>query len=411
MASVQSIFGSLNDLFFLALLVAIPLAFYLSIRRNRPVSPLVSSGDKPFRAIAPSDAVPEDLPVEREDPDLVERIAVSRYIADLMLADEWTEVGTQIAAWEDRLASAPGGARFHDVAADVALSGLQSLIDQAPHQSLDDLDEAEIEVGHFIDTYRRNPDSHVLAALAARAHLALGDACRADHWPPTLRKEAWRRMARHFLEAGEILKNYDPLAYMSPLLAEAHYLHALDSPGGAAHLPHLFETWIDLDPSNPSIYERHAERLSDPDTVPDEVILTEAEKALERTEETLGAGGYALFFLPLLERREGARELLDADLFASAMLDLASMEASQAEVNQTANALAAEMRIAEGDTTAMNDTLYLLIRWHMNVIYPRLWSLPEDTIQSLVRDAAQAVPDGQFLPANDLDDPQLSKAA
>ncbi len=410
MASVQSLFPSVNDLFLLVFLIAIPLAFYLSVRRTRPVSTLVSSGDKPFRAIAPSEVVPEELPVEREDPDLVERIAVSRYIADLMLADEWTEVGTQMAEWEDRLASAPGGARFHDVAADVALSGLQSLIDKAPHDRLDDLDEAEIEVGHFVDTYQRNTDNHVLAALAARAHLALGDACRADHWPEKLQKEAWRRMAHHFLEAGEILKNYDALAYMSPLLAEAHYLHALGSPGGEAQLPHHFETWIDLDPSNPSIYEHHADRLSDPEAISDDVILAEAEKALDRTETTLGTGGYALFFLPLLERRDGARDLLDADLFASAMLDLASMEASQAEVNQTANALAAELQVSEDVNSAMNDTLFLLIRWHMNVIYPRLWTLPEDTIQSLVRDAAQAMPDGQFLPAND-DDPLFSEAA
>ena len=75
------------------------------------------------------------------------------------------------------------------------------------------------------------------------------------------------------------------------------------------------------------------------------------------------------------------------------MLDLASMEASQAEVNQTANALAAEMRVSQSASPALNDTLYLLIRWHMNVIYPRLWTMPVDAVQSLVQTAAEAVPD------------------
>ena len=410
MALVQSIFGSFNDLVFLALLASLPLALYLSTKRKKRVSPVEVLGDRPFRAIAPSEDIPEDLPVEHEDPDLVERVAVSRLVADLMMADEWVEVGTQIAEWEDRLAAAPGGARFHDVASDTALSGLQSLIDAAPHDALENLGEAEIEVGHFINTHERNPECHVLAALAARAHLALGEACRADHWPDALRKDAWRRMAHHFLAAGEILKDFDPLAYMSPLLAEAHYMHALGSPGGMQQLPFLFEAWIDLDPSNPSIYERHAEQLADPEVVSDDTILNEAEKALERTESTLGAGGYALFFLPLLELRDGARSLLDADLFATAMLDLASLEASQAEVNQTANALAAEMRMSGNTCDAMNDTLYLLIRWHMNVIYPRLWTLPEDSIQSLVRDAAEAVPDIGAMPAN-TSEPTLSRAA
>ena len=295
------------------------------------------------------------------------------------------------------------------MAADTALSGLQSLIDAAELKSLDELDEAEAEVGHFIDTYQRHPDCHVLATLAARAHLVLGNACRADHWPPELEREAWRRMARHFLKAGEILKDYDPLAYMSPLLAEAHYLQAIGTPGGAHRLPELFETWISLDPSNPLVYETHAHHLADPDTYSDETILTEAERALERTEDTLGTGGYALFFLPLLELREGARDLLDADLFASAMLDLASMEASQAEVNQTANALAAEMRATEIASPALNDTLYLMIRWHLNVIYPRLWTMPLDAVQSLVQTAALAVPDAGG--PTDGNDNMISRAA
>lgn len=407
MASVQNFLGSVSGLALLALLLVILAVVFFGGRGK--AAKRSSLGDAPFRAIDPDEEAPLDLPIETEDPDLVERVAVSRHIADLMLADEWTEVGKEVAAWENRLASSQGGARFHDVAADVALSGLQSLIDDAPFISISDLDAAEAEVGHFIDTYQRNTDCHVLATLAARAHLTLGDAFRADYWPPELQREAWRRMARHFLEAGEILKNYDPLAYMSPLLAEAQYLQALGSPGGAQRLPELFETWIDLDPSNPLIYERHALQLADPDVYPDEAILNEAERALERTEETLGAGGYALFFLPLLELRDGARDLLDADLFATAMLDLASMEASQAEVNQTANALAAEMRVAEGASPALNDTLYLLIRWHLSVIYPRLWTMPVDAVQTLVQSAAEAVPDVGAPPNGG--DPLLSKAA
>lgn len=391
MTALQNFLGSVSGLVVLAVL-GIIIAFALFGGRSKN-SARKTPGETPFRDLDIDEDAKLELPVEAEDPDLVERVKVSRYIADLMLVDEWSEVGSEITEWEKQLISAPGGARYHDVGADVALSGLQSLIDAAPHSKLEDLDEAEVEVGHFIDTHQRHPNCHVLAALAARAHLALGEACRADHWPDDMQREVWRRMARHFLKAGEILEGFDPLAYMSPLLAEAHYLQALGSPGGAHRLPELFEQWISLDPSNPLIYECHARQLADIETTADDTILTEAERALERTEDILGAGGYALFFLPLLETRDGARDLLDTDLFASAMLDLASKEASQAEVNQTANALASEMRVTNTDCSAMNDTLYLLIRWHMKVIYPRLWTLPVDHVQSLVKSAAEAVPD------------------
>ena len=393
MAAIQSYFGTVPGLALLGLFATILLAVVSkALRKTNKVQDVLGDGT-PFHVEMPSDAVSDDLPVEREDPDLIERVAVSRHIADLMLADEWTQVGDDIAEWESRLASAQGGARYHDVAADVALSGLRSLIDALPITEMSDLDEAEAEVGHFIDTYQRQPDNHVLAALAARAHLMVGEACRADLWPEELERDAWRRMARHFLEAGEILKNYDALAYMSPLLAEAHYRQALGSPGGAHRLDELFKNWIDLDPSNPVIYEVRADSLADIDDYTDEMVLAQADEALERTEDTLGAGGYALFFMPLLERREGARELVDHDLFSSAMLDLASTEATQAEVNQTANALASELRVSGDANSAMKDTLLVLIRWHLDVIYPRLWSVPENAIQTLVRDAAEAVPD------------------
>ena len=405
MGFAQNLLGIVDDYVLLLLLAALPVAFLLGLKRRKRRRYLVADGDEPFAATTAESMHPDELPVEREDPDLVERVAVSRHIADLMLADEWTEIAREMAEWEEKLESATGGARYHDVAADVALSGLQHLIDQAPHKAIEDLDDAEIEISYFDETYQANPDNHILAALAARAHLALGAACRAELWPNDLRQDAWRRMAHHYVEAGDILKGFEPLAYMSPLLAEAHYLHALGSPGGTQHLPELFDAWIELDPANPCIYECHAEWLADPANVSDDDILHLADQAMMRTENTFGTGGYALFFLPLLERRDGARALLDRDLFATAMLDLASTDASQAEINQTANALAAEMRIADTDCTALNDTLYVLIRWHLEVIYPRLWSLSEASIQALVRDAAEAVPDSG--PIDDL----FSKAA
>ncbi len=353
---------------------------------------------KPSKAVAvPEEPEASKLAVEHDDPDRQEHRAVAGHIACLMLEDEWVEIGDQIAAWEAELASTQGGMRFHEIAVDVALSGLQSLIDEAPHNDLSDLEEAELELGCFVDTWERSPESHVLALLAARAHILLGLAYRADHWPEACQKDAWRRMARHYVDAGEILTNFDARALMSPLLAEAMYMQALGSPGQAHMMPDLFEQWIMLDPSNPAIYAAHAVWLANPDKASDAEIERLADAAIERTSATLGLGGYALFFQPLIGARENARELYDPDILASAMLDLATMSATQAEVNRMADALAGEIRaIGSEAPLALKDTLLMLIRNEMTVLYPRLWTISDEAIRVFVREARDALPAGMF---------------
>ena len=337
---------------------------------------------------------PSKLEIEHNDPDRAERRAVAGHIAGLMLEDEWVEIGEQIAEWEAQLASTQGGIRFHEIGVDVALSGLQSLIDEAPHTDLSDLEEAELELNCFVDTYESAPDNHVLAVLAARAHILVGLAYRADHWPDASHKEAWRRMARHYVSAGEILSQYDARALLSPLMAEAQYMQGLGSPGQAHRMPDLFDAWITLDPSNPAIYAAHAVWLADPKNASDEKIEELAEAAIDRVSATIGMGGYALFYQPLVGLRDNGRDLYDPELFATAVLDLATMSATQAEVNRMADALAGEIRaIGKDAPVALKDTLYMLIQNEMNVLYPHLWTISEDAIRAFIADASSVLPD------------------
>ena len=201
-------------------------------------------------------------------------------------------------------------------------------------------------------------------------------------------------MAQHFIAAGEILEDFDPLSYMSPLLAEAHYLQALGAPGGIERLPSLFEDWIDLDPSNSNIYNTHVGAMVLNNAFSGDDVLREAEAAMERTEETLGFGGYALFFMPLLVEYDSAREFLDPELYASALLDLASNSATQAEVNHAAAALLTGIEGAdENAAAALKDALIVMVRQHLQLIYPRFWPISVDEVQELVLEAAMAAPD------------------
>ena len=334
------------------------------------------------------------LPVEHDDPDYLECVVLSQHVADLMLADEWTEIAHEIADWEASLASTPGGVRFHEIALKTCLSGLQGLLEEAPRNTLADLKDALTEVGHFMDTYRQTPDNHIFAVLAARAHIAIGEACSGDDWPEAERKIAWRRMARHFIAAGEILENFDAQASMSPLLAEAMYLQALGSPKAEEKLHPLYRQWIDLDPSNSGIYDTHIGALVSLDLISGDDVLKEADEAMRRTQGSLGFGGYALFFLPLLSEYDSARDLLDPELYAAALMDLASNSATQAEINHSAAALLVEIDAADmAESTAYRDTLLLLIRQHLEVIYPRVWPISVEEIQELVAEAAFVAPD------------------
>lgn len=343
---------------------------------------------------AKTQAQSKRLPVNYDDPDHSECVAVSQHIAELMIADEWLEIADEISNWEAELASSPGGTRYHDVAVKTCLSGLQGLIEDAPRKALSDLDQAQIEVMHFVDTHRQMPDNHVLALLAARAHIAIGEACAADDWPEKERRAAWRKTAHHFIAAGKILAPFDAMALMSPLLAEAQYLQANGSPSGEDQLDQLFNIWIELDPTNSDIYSLHVAALVAHDRVSGDEILREADRALQRTEDTLGFGGYALFFTPLLNEYDSARELLDSELYASALMDLAANADNQTEVNHAAATLLAEVEAADADQVdGLQDALMLMVRQYLQVVYPRLWPISVDEVQEIVAEAAERMPD------------------
>ena len=103
--------------------------------RRRPVG---ATGAK-VHAIMPGDF--EALPIENNDPDYRECVAISQHVANMMIADEWLEIAHEMSGWESNLTSTPGGSRYHDIAARTCLSGLQGLIDDAPRNSPDDLAE------------------------------------------------------------------------------------------------------------------------------------------------------------------------------------------------------------------------------------------------------------------------------
>jgi hypothetical protein len=342
------------------------------------------------RRKAPMDTsdIPRELliPVVTNDPDLVARAAIVNRTNHLISEDDWERLSAEIAAWERRLDSTPGGTRNHELAVDTALGALRARLDDAARNSFDDLAPARREADRFMARARRAPHDHILAVLAARSQLMLAETCQADFWPDELRAKAWRNMAHYYLQAEGLLSPFDPVAYMSPLLAQACYELALGLPDGGRRVRPAFEDWIDLDPSNPAIYAAHMPKLLDRPDVTIEDILSEAAAAATRTEETLGEGGFALCLLPALEDCEGLRERMATDRFAAGLMDLARLSGTQADVNTAASVLAREMGIgSEHRRKTLQSAFDALVRRHLGVIYPRFWSIGLEDIRALLR--------------------------
>lgn len=335
----------------------------------------------PPRLPAPSVARELLIPVVDNDPDLAARAAVLGRICELVAEDDWRGVAGQIAYWEGGLEATPGGRRYHDIALEGCLLGLHALLDEASADDLADLAPAEAEIARFGVRHEANPNDHILAALAARAHIAVGERCRSEYWPDGLKRAAWRRMAQHFIAADRILRNFEPLAFMSPVLGEAAYLVAEGMPDGDKRLRPAFEDWIDLDPSSPAIYARHALNLTPDRFGSIAELLEEADRAEDRTSETLGAGGYALFVLPLIE--EGYGDHFSADRLATGLKDLAQLSGTQAEVNWAAATIASELDRREGEDAAPFRAAFdAIATGTLGVIYPRLWNEPLEAIRS-----------------------------
>ncbi len=340
-------------------------------------------------------ALPRELllPVVHRDPDHVAKAEIIGEISELIVAGDWTRLSSRIAAWEARLEATPGGTRHHDIAVDTCLAGLENLIDEASRASVDDLAPAELAVDRFVERHTTAPADHILAVIAARAHMTLAETCSAEFWPASERNAAWRKMAHHYLRAEGILTAYDPVAHMSPLLGGTMYKLALGMPDGGARLRPAFEDWIDLDPSDPAIYRQHATNLLPERFGSEDEIKREALKAENRTRETLGQGGYALFAVPVIEAAPEMRDVFEADRLAAGLMDLARLSGTQAEVNWAAACLTREADHGTAERRAiMSSAFEALARRNLGVIYPRLWELPLQDIRARLKNVFEADP-------------------
>ncbi len=115
-------------------------------------------------------------------------------------------------------------------------------------------------------------------------------------------------------------------------------------------------------------------------------LLREAERADERTSETLGHGGYALCLIPAIAEEPALRDQIEPDLLAAGLMDLARLSGTQAEVNWAAATLANEVEESSAEArNVLQSAFDAIVCRNLTVIYPRLWAMDLEEIRGFLR--------------------------
>ncbi|QQA41795.1 hypothetical protein [Pelagovum pacificum] len=259
-----------------------------------------------------------DLPATRREVAEIETEA-----AALARSAAWSDLADMLQDFEDIRSDAPGLLRLYDSCATAARMALADDIAPpddltlAPVAGIADPTLDELEGAHV-----RDRSNHILAALAARAHIDAAWYHRSGSADAEIPDERWEAMRLHYDRAAQILAEFDPHTHNSPLLAEAFYFLALDAEDPASALHRAFETWTDLDPANVTPYLTHGFHLLPRWGGSYEHLHGEAACSARNTKELLGGGAYTAFHVIALLRDDEAIAGLDVDRFVDGLHDL-----------------------------------------------------------------------------------------
>lgn len=156
-----------------------------------------------------------------------------------------------------------------------------------------------------------DPDNYALAALLGLLHLDCGWAARGNDTADQVADGDWQVMNLHYDEARKIVTRFDAVAYDSPLLAEVQYTLNTGIENGADRLQDTIDDWVDLDPTDPRAYRRHAFHCLDRWFGDAEFLVAEADRLATRKSAEMGDAAYALMICHGLTYQEDIAPLVD----------------------------------------------------------------------------------------------------
>ena len=279
-----------------------------------------------------------DVPVLPIGPEMTEWQCIREDHAAMAAAGQWNDVLDALRFADQDRTIASGGCRV----APLISEGVRMRCSKALTRA--DFVAAKAELMRFQAVFEMHPEDHAAAHLVARAHIDIGLALRVAAGGDQLSRAGWAEAAAHFDAAEELLEAFDPIAEMSPLLAETRYLLVRGIENGAALCRDWYDDWCDLAPDDANAHATHAIQM-----LPDWFgSLAAFEKAARRgvrlTEHATGQAAYAVFHMTARSEHGDMLPTVDLLLFLRGLADYVTATGCQHRANDAAQLLTCLMR-------------------------------------------------------------------
>jgi len=276
-----------------------------------------------------------DVPVLQLGPEMTEWQCIREDHAAMTAAGQWGDVLDALRFADQDGTMASGGQR---VAPLISL-GIRTRCTDALLR--DDHAAAMAELVRFQAVLEMNPEDHAAAHLVAQTQIEIGLAKRAIAGTT---RTAWAESAAHFAAAEDILDTFDPIAEMSPLLAETRYLLVRGIEDGAALCRDWYEDWCDLAPNDAAPHAAHAVHLL-PDWFGSLAAFEKAAcRAARLTRQVTGQAAYAVYHMTARQELGDMLPTVDLELFLRGLSDFVLATGCQHRANVAAQLLTCLMR-------------------------------------------------------------------
>ncbi|MEM6760833.1 MAG: hypothetical protein AAF601_15270 [Pseudomonadota bacterium] len=318
------------------------------------------------------------------DPTAEDRARDQIQNAALRLArqEDWTCLAAQLRTYDSTREKTGSSMPVVDLMAfgaraDVVAAAEHALISGAPES-----DAPLVEGIEALECVLAETDNDpMIAAVVAAAHVDIASAWRGTGWAIEVPKTNREACAAHLDRAADIVRDIDPIALSSPLIASVqcavHGMMQADVETIVADYQH----WVTLDVRNPRAMRAMGTHLLPRYSGSYERLEQEAQRVAQLTRGAWGAGGYTWTMMDAIAIDSQACARVDLDLFVAGMRDILKHLKDQHVVNMLAAYCATTMGDAPmGDDAAdyararIAEAATWIVRDHMRELHPITWA-------------------------------------
>lgn len=290
--------------------------------------------------------------------------------------DRWDDLHDAIAEADASAATTPAGTPVADLIAFGARADIVAAAASAVRKR--EFRKARaimLELEEVLEDY---PGLYGVSAIVARAHMDVGLAWRGSDTPDKVPPRHWSAYSAHFARATRLLKDHDPFALNSPLLAASRCTALTGHKRPAKVLPRAYEDLIDLDPACPAHLRALGIALLPSQHGSLDVLEREARRTAAHTRDVWGHGGYAWVYMDAIRRDPSVLSRIEAESFVAGLHDITERRPDQ----HTANLIAALCGVSVARHARRNEAAARIhgcfgwvLRDHLREVHPMQWAL------------------------------------